>query len=358
MKIYDYAILGGGIAGLCAAKRLLELGFAPLVIEGGGYPSHKVCGEFLSPSILPALQKWNIHPVLIHQMQWHSSSQYLQFSFQSPAASLSHWVLDSQLADQITQEGGSLLTHTKVVDLFPSTHERECHRLLLSSGEKIGVRHLLIGAGRVPHPSLHPPSLPYIGFKAHFSGLTLDSTLHMFSLKGAYLGVSPIENGKANVACLVKKELLEPGASPEKFMHQLISSHPSLCKLLGEGTRLFDHWMVTPVPEFGWRGVPDWMQTYWIGDAAGTIPPASGSGLTLAITGGCLAAEFAARRDASGFKKVWKKRCLTQIRYAKALHKIFLNPLLSVSAMQLCRQFPWAGHRFLSHLNLNLSRDR
>jgi flavin-dependent dehydrogenase len=57
----DYVILGGGVAGLCAARRLIELGIQPLVIEAGSYPSHKVCGEFISSSgVALAFQFTNI----------------------------------------------------------------------------------------------------------------------------------------------------------------------------------------------------------------------------------------------------------------------------------------------------------
>lgn len=105
---YEYVILGGGLAGLCAAKRLLELGARPLVIEAGGYPSHKVCGEFLSPSSLPILKKWNIHPIPINQASLHTCSRSLKLTFSNPAGSLSHLTLDPQLAEQISQQGALL----------------------------------------------------------------------------------------------------------------------------------------------------------------------------------------------------------------------------------------------------------
>jgi flavin-dependent dehydrogenase len=39
---HDYVIVGGGIAGLCAANQLCDQGITPLVIESGDYPSHKI----------------------------------------------------------------------------------------------------------------------------------------------------------------------------------------------------------------------------------------------------------------------------------------------------------------------------
>ena len=352
MNKFDYVILGGGIAGLCAAKRLLELGIQPLVIEAGNYPSHKVCGEFLSPSSLPILKRWNIHPIPIFEAQLHTSSQNFHFIFPRSAGSLSHWTLDTQLADQVSLEGATLLTQTKVLSLSPPTAKGDNHHLVLSSGENIEAKHLLIASGRLPGSSLQSFTPRYIGFKAHFSGIELRSTLHMFSFKGAYLGIAPIENERANLACLANIERVKQ-ASPAQFMKSLIADHPFLHQLLASSHQLFDQWMEVFVPKFGLRFTPDWIQTYWIGDAAGTIPPASGNGLSLAITSGYLAAEFAARKDEFGFKRAWKKRCTSQIAFAKVLHRLFLNPTLANRALNLNHWLPC-----IAPWIFNATRDR
>jgi flavin-dependent dehydrogenase len=353
MEVYDYVILGGGVAGLCAAKRLLELNIQPLVIEAGDYPAHKVCGEFLSPSSLPILKQWQIHPIPIHQVQLSTPSQSLKLVFPQPAGSLSHLTLDFQLAHQISQQGALLLTQTKVLDLSPSSCEGECHQLSLSSGEKIKAKHLLIATGRLPHDSLKRAPPRYIGFKSHFSGLELNSTLYMFSFKGAYLGLAPVENARANLACLAKMKDIQQFSSSQQFIKTLLSSHPLLVQLLAPGHSLFDHWMEASVPEFGLKSTPSWPQTYWIGDAAGTIPPASGNGLALAIASGYLAAEFAKRQDASGFKRIWKKRCTFPIHLAKGLHQIFLNPTWGSLTIRLSHCFPFFARQIFER-----TRDR
>lgn len=339
MDHFDYVILGGGVAGLCAAKRLLELDIHPLVIEAGSYPAHKVCGEFISPSSIPILNQWGIHPIPIYDMQWHTPSKHLQFAFRQPAGALSHLSLDLQLANQISQDGATLLTQTKVIDFSPAPHQEGSHILSLSSGKKIKAKHLLIATGRLPGYS-EAPIPRYVGIKAHFSGLTLNSTLHMFSFNGAYLGIAPIENDLANLACLATMEHVLQYSSVHHFMQSLIASHPHLRDLLGPGINLFDGWMETFVPQFGLRSNPEWPHTYWIGDAAGTIPPASGNGLSLAIASGYLAAECAAKNQPLSFKREWKKRCATKIKIAKILHRIFLSPGWGSQAISLSHFLP------------------
>jgi flavin-dependent dehydrogenase len=352
MNAYEYVILGGGIAGLCAAKRFLELGIEPLIIEASGYPTHKVCGEFLSPSSMPILKKWDIHPVAIHQMSWHTPSSHLKMGFPMPAGTLSHLTLDTQLADQVTREGATLLTHMKVLDLLPPSYNGETHTLVLSNGEKVFAKHLVIATGRLPHSLSRAPSFRYMGFKAHFSGLNLDSTLFMFSFKGAYLGLAPVENGRANLACLAKIENVRQAPSSQSFIQNLLHSHPLLHQLLAPGQNLFEKWMETPVPEFGIRSTPHWPQTYFIGDAAITIPPACGNGLSLAIASGYLAAEYAKREDPSGFKQAWRKRCFLQMMFGKRLHSLFLNPALGSVAIFFSNWFP-----SLARGSFNVTRD-
>lgn len=341
MNQFEYVILGGGVAGLCAAKRLLELGIRPLVIEAGHYPTHKVCGEFISPSSLPILKKWDIHPIPIHSVQLRTTTKDLQLDFSQSAGSLSHLTLDLRLAEQICQQGAILYTHTKVLDFKPSICEKRSHELVLSSGKTIQAKHLFIATGKLPGYSEQKPKIQYIGLKAHFSNLKLASTLYMFSFKGAYLGLAPVENGSANLACLVTIDQIQHFSSPQHFMANLIESDPLLRQLLASGTNLFENWLQAFVPEFGMRKTADWPRTYWIGDAAGTIPPASGNGLSLAIASGYLAAEFAIQDRALAFKHTWQKRCASQIKLAKKLHQLFLNPTWASRAITVSHCLPF-----------------
>lgn len=352
MDQFDYVILGGGVAGLCAAKRLLELGIYPLVIEAGSYPSHKVCGEFISPSSISVLNRWGIHPIPLYHIQLGTPLNHVQFAFPEPAGALSHLTLDLQLANQISKEGATVLTQTKVIGFSPSFEEKQVHTLSLSSGEKIKAKHLLIATGRLPGHS-QIPKIRYVGIKAHFSGLTLRSTLHMFSFKGAYLGITPIENECANLACIAAVEQFQKYSSAKHFMQSLIASQENLSHLLTPGTNLFDGWMETAVPGFGLRSNPKWPRTYWIGDAAGTIPPATGNGLSLAILSGYLAAECAAKNEPLIYKREWKKRCAMQIKCAKILHHLFLHPGWGSRTISLHRLFPSIAEKIFTFTRIH-----
>jgi flavin-dependent dehydrogenase len=48
MDKYDIGIIGAGIAGSCLAILLADAGKKVVVFEKETFPSHKVCGEFIS----------------------------------------------------------------------------------------------------------------------------------------------------------------------------------------------------------------------------------------------------------------------------------------------------------------------
>ncbi len=325
MKI-KFAIIGGGVAGLCAAIRLTEFGEEPLLIEGGSYPAHKLCGEFLSPECIPYLQNWNIHSHSIPKATVRTSNSWLTFSFPSPAGAMSHVELDPALANYATTQGVKLRTNTQVKAFYPKSHSQDTHLIELAHRETIEASHVIIATGRIPSYTTAAPKMCYRGFKTHFKNIVSEGNLEMYSLPGAYLGIAPIEDNKYNVACLANLKEVERFSHPQHFIENLISHNPLLHTALSKGNNLFEQWMTAAIPDFGIKQTPAWQDTYFIGDAAVTIPPACGDGLAMAILGGRLAAEYAVHFQAEKFKKMWVKRCASQMFWGKLLHQFLLNP--------------------------------
>jgi flavin-dependent dehydrogenase len=330
-------IIGGGVTGLCAAIRLTELGVKPLLIEAGEYPAHKVCGEFFSPECLGILTNWGIQPPLISYCKWHGRLKTLKFSFPTPAGSLSHFTIDPLLLQKALLGGATVLTKTKVSQLRPGKE----HQIELSTGETITTPQLILATGRLPELGQTAPRILYKGIKAHFNGIPITDSLEMFSFDGAYVGLSPIEEGKCNVACLSRIAPVERQGGPGSFMQYLMGQNALLKDYLSQGENLFEEWLHVAVPSFGLKITPDWPNTYFIGDAAGTIPPATGSGLSMAITAGILAAEYATVGDATGFKKAWRQRYHSQISWGKRLHHLLMSPSLGDSLLTLGTWFPF-----------------
>jgi len=346
MKI-EHVIIGGGVAGLCAAIRLAELGEESILIESGSYPVHKVCGEFLSPECLNHLAKWNIRPIEIPEVVFNTPRKQLRFAFPSNAGGMSHYKLDPALVHYALVKGVKIMTNTQVSVFKQKQRQHETHQLQLSTNETIEAGSVIIAAGRFGHIATKYMPIQYKGFKAHYKLTSEISSLEMYSFPGAYLGISPIENGQINLACLAKREVAEKMGS-EEFMNHLFSQNARLRSLLLLGDNLFDKWMVASVPSFGLKDTPQWLDTYFIGDAAFTIPPACGGGLSMAILGGRLAAEHALIRKPEAFKKLWGDQCSKQLFWARILHKLLLNPFYGDGMMGLSKSFPFIAKKLFA----------
>lgn len=328
------AVIGGGVSGLCAAIKLQELGYQAIIIESGSYPSHKVCGEFISPESLPFLNSLGIQTCPIPRARFFLGSNSIEFPFSKAAGGLSHISLDPQLLEKAVNAGAKVLTDTKVVHFEPKRSPEEYHTIILSNGEKLEVPLAIIATGRIPSlgkmASTKPPTAQFVGFKAHFKGIDVTDSLEMHLTAGGYLGISPIEDGQVNIACLVRVGSLSSEADRvERFVETLAEQNPILKRHLQRGTNVFGKWLQTEVPAFGFRKTPQWPDVYFIGDAALAIPPASGQGISLAIEGGLLAALAIKAGNPEDFQKQFRKAHFRQMAAARALHYLLMNPLMT-----------------------------
>lgn len=322
-------IIGGGVAGLSALNRLADLGVQATLIEGGEYPAHKICGEFFSPESASILSQWNVDsPVEIDQISFRTAESSLNFPLPFPAQSQARFDFDFRLVKRAREKGAVVFTHTKVTKI-------EKKEIYLDNGNVIDYTDLIMSAGRF-YKSREPE---YVGIKGHLKGLELNGHLEMFPFEGGYGGLSPIGEGSANFACLIHKNKHRM-ATPLQSVFQLA---PQLEKRLEKGSLIYQDWMVCPVPPFGIKKTGSVSHTYFIGDAAGTIPPASGLGLSLALSSGYMVADYAIRGDYLGFQKAWNKKYQSVFRYGQCLHHLMMRPLLFRPGMKLGQLFPAIG---------------
>lgn len=325
----DYLILGGGVAGLSAANYLAEAGVQVTILESGTYPSHKVCGEFISPEGMPLLKTWGIDPLIkINRVKLITSSSEWQMNLPDSAGSLSRYILDDALAKRAQSMGATVQTKAQVKHIeFPKT-EGQPYVVTLTSGEQWISPILLISAGRLVNTMLgHQEPPRYIGVKAHFAGIRIQE-LQMYTAKRSYFGVSPIDTDHVNVAGIMacsSDEIKSPQKTFESFLNG--SGLKPLRQTLDSGTMVFDKWLIGAVPEFGVRPHPDWPGVYFLGDAAGVIPPATGDGLAMALTSGLLAARCALKSEDKLYKKQWNREYKGRISRGMILHRLFLSPI-------------------------------
>jgi flavin-dependent dehydrogenase len=131
----------------------------------------------------------------------------------------------------------------------------------------------------------------------------------------------------------VKKDKV---TNPKDFIKALVEKNSRFSK----ARMIFPKWLMGQLPEFGIRTNRDLPNVFWIGDTAGSIPPVCGDGLAIAVTSGCMAADYFLGEGAVAFKKDWLKRYRHRFFMAKLIHQVMMNRWTNNLAITACNTFP------------------
>ena len=84
-------VVGGGPAGAMAAFAAMREGAPVRIFEKSAFPRHKVCGEFLSPAILPLLRRagceagfLQLRPAVLSAMRLHFGTRVVTAQYGKP----------------------------------------------------------------------------------------------------------------------------------------------------------------------------------------------------------------------------------------------------------------------------------
>jgi menaquinone-9 beta-reductase len=265
------SIAGAGPAGSAAALAALSEGARVRLFEKSQFPRHKVCGEFLSPEIQPALESLGVwsdflkaFPALIHSVKLHFGRREKSWRLPQPAFGLSRYRLDKLLLDCAISRGAELIR-----EVFPST-----------------LQPVILAHGRM---AIATEGNRLFGFKTHFTGPAQDA-VELFVGRNAYAGVSAVEDGATNVCGLAPESVLSAyGFDIDSW----VGAWPALEERLRPLSRSID-WLITgPLVLSGSLHPQD--GSYRIGDALGFVDPFTGSGILSAVMTGKLAGAAAAR---------------------------------------------------------------
>jgi len=123
VKLYDVAIVGGGLAGLSLSIQLLKSGYSVIVFEKEKYPFHKVCGEYISFESWNFLEEagvplsdWDL-PIIKRLVVSAPNGKFIEHELPLGGFGISRYKLDSELASICRSLGGSLHEDAKVTDI-------------------------------------------------------------------------------------------------------------------------------------------------------------------------------------------------------------------------------------------------
>jgi flavin-dependent dehydrogenase len=349
-------VLGGGVAGCAVSIALAEKGLSVTLIEREPTPCHKVCGEFLSGEALEDLHALGIDlaslgAVPIHRVRLAAAGRAAQAPLPFPAASLTRKSLDTALIARAIAAGVRVERGRAVQSLNRTAGNT--WQATLAGGAIHQAPTAFLATGKHDLRGYPRPKDPgqWIAFKMYFrltpaQTADLAGASELMLYPGGYAGIQPVEDGMANLCCVVQRRQLA-SASPsaglrwETLLDRIQQQCPHLAmRLAGAEPQLARPIAITHIP-YGYvrRATED--SLYCIGDQAAVIPSFTGDGISIALhTARCAAAAYLAAEPAPLFQARMHSALRAQLRIAKLAADGLNNPLARAVVPSCLRAWP------------------
>jgi flavin-dependent dehydrogenase len=343
-------IVGGGLAGLTLGIGLRQRGVPVKIFEGGSYPRHRVCGEFISGRGQESLARLGLRE-LFDQAGAVGAQTAAFFSatkstvprpLPSAAICLSRFTLDAALAKKFRELGGEL--QTGVRSLVDGVRASACPDRLKPELQPEGI---VRATGR--RAQAEPGGARWFGLKIHACNVTLTADLEMHVSPRGYVGLCKINGGEVNVCGLFRKRAGENGEV--KNWRDLLRGQPGSPLRERLAGAEFDEDSFCAVAGISLRPQQAASRAeICIGDAITMIPPVTGNGMSMAFESAELAVEpinawsrgevawnDARQKIAHDCDAAFTRR----LAWAKWLQRLVLTPALQNPLVTLAARSDW-----------------
>lgn len=364
MSRVDVAILGAGPAGASAAIFLSKAGRRVVLIDRARFPRAKACGEGVMPPGLEVLREMGLaDPVHaagrpyrgIRFTALDGSRASGRFPEEDHGVVIRRETLDLLLLDRAKASPGVRVLESRT-DARPIIEDGRLTALKTEQDGEIRADFFLVADGaasqtarRLGAPRIHPRRARF-GLRTHFRDVQgSEEFVDVYLLHEGEIYVAPQPDGTALVSLLLEQKAMRrfsEDATERAFMETLRSCAP-VVERLAQAERISPILGAGPLGGHARRCAgPNWLL---VGDAASSVDPITGEGVSLALLGGKLAAEqIVSGRGPNGYagrrsRLVWRKRVLSA-----ALLSLSGRPRLSNLAIHWLSRRPAAFDLILS----------
>jgi menaquinone-9 beta-reductase len=255
-------IIGGGLAGLSLGIALRREGVPVALHEAGGYPRHRVCGEFITGLDDVTIGRLGLAPVfdgaLRHdEVAWSIGSEPARLQrLPSPALGMSRHTLDARLAERFVAAGGELHTRSRVADV------KDRPGRVFATGRRRAA------------------DARWIGLKIHVREVALTRDLEMHVGEECYVGLARVSEG-INVCGLFRRRALVGQGGALLINYVRAAGLESLADRLTAAAWDGESFCAIAALDFDREVAPT--DRLCLGDSSAMIAPFTGNGMAMAF---------------------------------------------------------------------------
>jgi flavin-dependent dehydrogenase len=367
-RTYECAIIGGGLAGLCLAIQLADQGVSVILFEKNQYPFHKVCGEYISMEshhflVNLGLPFEDLNLPVINQLGISSEKGFmLNAPLRMGGFGMSRYSLDSHLCGIAADKGVKILQNCRVSGVnatekgdytIESNHGHYSAKIVCGSYGKYTPQFMGENDADTHHSA---GSNNFIGVKYHIKTDLPANRIELHNFKDGYCGVSKVDRDQYCLCYLTTAQnLLENGKDIKTMEANVLFRNPFLEKYFTLSEFIDANPLVISNIQFKKKHA-ETNGIFLLGDAAGSITPLCGNGMSMGMRASKLLANelvpyFGKRqskqRAADNYHRSWDEAFNRRITAGYYLQNLFGKRTTTDLALRFLSKTPALMNRLI-----------
>jgi flavin-dependent dehydrogenase len=351
----DIAIIGGGLAGLSLAILEARAGQQVLLFEKKQYPAHKVCGEYISleswrflSELGVPLADWDL-PIL-KRLQLSSPAKLLELPLDLGGFGLSRYKLEQKLLELAERAGVEVHANCNVqqVDQQSTGFSLQTDAGIFQAKQAAGS-----WGRRSALYKQTPQTRNFVGVKWHLQGIMPADLIALHNFEGGYAGMSRIEDDLSCFCYLVDSERLKAAGSITALEQKIRQENPFLQQQLETLSPIWEAPLTISQVSFSPKTTA-YQGVFLLGDAAGSIAPLAGNGMSMALHAAYLLHGLLKEHREqpqldlyAAYDRAWKKQFKLRTAVSYRIQGLFGRNALTTPLLYTVAAWPFLGKQLM-----------